>query len=548
MRELGLDAFRFSIAWPRVLPEGRGRVNTAGLDFYDRLVDELLAHGIEPFATLFHWDTPQALEDAGGWPARATAEAFVEYAEAVVGRLGDRVRRWIDAQRAVGRRVDRPRVGRARAGPHGARPTPSRPRITCCCRTAGRCRRSARGAGRRGRDHPQPRARVRGVRLAGGRGGGVARRRRGQPLVPRSALPRLVPGRPARAERDRRAARPGRRPRGDRGAARLPRRQQLLPLRRERRRRAAAHRARPGGADDRHGLGGLPGRAPPPARRVAADYAPPAIYVTENGAAFPDMRVHDGRVHDPERTPTSRRTSTAVARAVARRRAGEGLLRLEHARQLRVGVRLLEAIRDRLHRLPDARARAEGQLLLVPRLHREPARRTPRRRRSRRTRRGRTRRPDDELHGSSVVSRERPWMLDQLDRARCRERSERLAILADRGQRRMCERGGLEVVEADDGDVVRRAEPGVPDRLQRGERHQVGRGDDRRRRRRKREQRARLARSPTRTRSRRCRTYESGELEPEALVASRRNASSRSAPATVFAPPAICAIRRWPSA
>src|SRR5919199_2176436 len=95
MRELGLDAFRFSVAWPRVLPEGRGRVNEAGLDFYDRLVDELLAHGIEPFATLFHWDTPQALEDAGGWPARSTAEAFVEYAEAVVGRLGDRVRRWI---------------------------------------------------------------------------------------------------------------------------------------------------------------------------------------------------------------------------------------------------------------------------------------------------------------------------------------------------------------------------------------------------------------------------------------------------------------------
>jgi beta-glucosidase len=95
MRELGLDAFRFSIAWPRVLPEGRGRVNQAGLDFYDRLVDELLAHEIEPFATLFHWDLPQALEDAGGWPTRAIAEAFVEYADVVVGRLGDRVRRWI---------------------------------------------------------------------------------------------------------------------------------------------------------------------------------------------------------------------------------------------------------------------------------------------------------------------------------------------------------------------------------------------------------------------------------------------------------------------
>jgi beta-glucosidase len=94
MKELGLDAFRFSIAWPRVLPEGRGTVNAAGLDFYDRLVDELLAHEIEPFPTLFHWDTPQALEDAGGWPLRETAEAFVEYVEAVVDRLGDRISHW----------------------------------------------------------------------------------------------------------------------------------------------------------------------------------------------------------------------------------------------------------------------------------------------------------------------------------------------------------------------------------------------------------------------------------------------------------------------
>ena len=94
MRELGLSAFRFSIAWPRVLPEGRGRVNVAGLDFYDRLVDDLLAAGIHPFVTLYHWDLPQALEDAGGWPVRATADAFVEYVETVAARLGDRVRHW----------------------------------------------------------------------------------------------------------------------------------------------------------------------------------------------------------------------------------------------------------------------------------------------------------------------------------------------------------------------------------------------------------------------------------------------------------------------
>jgi beta-glucosidase len=91
MAELGLSAYRFSVSWPRVLPEGRGHVNRAGLDFYDRLVDELLARGIAPHATLYHWDLPQPLEDAGGWPARATADAFAAYASAVAGRLGDRV-------------------------------------------------------------------------------------------------------------------------------------------------------------------------------------------------------------------------------------------------------------------------------------------------------------------------------------------------------------------------------------------------------------------------------------------------------------------------
>jgi beta-glucosidase len=89
--ELGLNAYRFSIAWPRVVPDGSGAVNEAGLDFYDRLVDALLEGGIEPYPTLYHWDLPQALEDAGGWPERATAEAFARYAGIVADRLGDRV-------------------------------------------------------------------------------------------------------------------------------------------------------------------------------------------------------------------------------------------------------------------------------------------------------------------------------------------------------------------------------------------------------------------------------------------------------------------------
>ena len=94
MRELGLNAYRFSIAWPRVIPDGDGAINAAGLDYYDRLVDALRAAGIEPFVTLYHWDLPQALQDRGGWAERATVEAFVRYVDAVVERLGDRVKYW----------------------------------------------------------------------------------------------------------------------------------------------------------------------------------------------------------------------------------------------------------------------------------------------------------------------------------------------------------------------------------------------------------------------------------------------------------------------
>lgn len=95
MKSLGVQSYRFSIAWPRILPKGRGKVEKAGLDFYSRLVDGLLEADILPFVTLYHWDMPQKLEKKGGWPARATAEAFVEYADAVSGHLGDRVKHWI---------------------------------------------------------------------------------------------------------------------------------------------------------------------------------------------------------------------------------------------------------------------------------------------------------------------------------------------------------------------------------------------------------------------------------------------------------------------
>ncbi|MCC7273382.1 MAG: beta-glucosidase [Alphaproteobacteria bacterium] len=92
MRELGVGAYRFSVAWPRVLPRGRGATNAAGLDFYDRLIDDLLAAGIEPWLCLYHWDLPQALQDLGGWEARDSAGWFADYAALVARRYGDRVK------------------------------------------------------------------------------------------------------------------------------------------------------------------------------------------------------------------------------------------------------------------------------------------------------------------------------------------------------------------------------------------------------------------------------------------------------------------------
>ena len=95
MAELGIGTYRFSIAWPRIQPSGSGSANAAGLDFYDRLTDGLLARGITPMPTLYHWDLPQPLEDAGGWMTRDTAFRFAEYAALAADRLADRIPTWI---------------------------------------------------------------------------------------------------------------------------------------------------------------------------------------------------------------------------------------------------------------------------------------------------------------------------------------------------------------------------------------------------------------------------------------------------------------------
>src|SRR3569832_841426 len=126
MGELGVGAYRFSISWPRVLPGGTGPVNPAGLGFYDRLVDELLAAGIRPFVTLYHWDLPQVLQDRGGWPARETAYALAEFAGVVGTALGDRVQDWFTVNEPlcsawIGRLEGRMAPGRGHVARAGAR-------------------------------------------------------------------------------------------------------------------------------------------------------------------------------------------------------------------------------------------------------------------------------------------------------------------------------------------------------------------------------------------------------------------------------------------
>jgi beta-glucosidase len=101
MAELGVNAYRFSIAWPRIQPEGAGPTNQVGLSFYHRLVDALLANGIDPVATLYHWDLPQALQDRGGWTSRDTSARFAEYAALLAAALGDRVAMWITLNEPV---------------------------------------------------------------------------------------------------------------------------------------------------------------------------------------------------------------------------------------------------------------------------------------------------------------------------------------------------------------------------------------------------------------------------------------------------------------
>ena len=167
MAALGVESYRFSIAWPRVQPTGAARRTTRACASTGDLAEGLRERGIEPVATLYHWDLPQALQDAGGWAARDTAERFAEYAAIAAEALGDVVAAWITHNEpcVVAFLGHAEGVHGARASATGRRRCASR--TTCCSRTAWRCRRCGRRAGgRAGRHHAQPRSRVPGDRHA----------------------------------------------------------------------------------------------------------------------------------------------------------------------------------------------------------------------------------------------------------------------------------------------------------------------------------------------------------------------------------------------
>jgi beta-glucosidase len=308
MRELGIGAFRFSIAWPRVLPGGRGRVNQAGLDFYDRLVDELLAAGVTPFPTLYHWDLPQPLEDEGGWTARSTAEAFVGYTEAVLERLGDRVTHWTThnepwvvswlgygwGQHAPGRTSDADAVAAAHhlLLSHGWA-------VDVIRRDAP----DAQVGIVLNLEHVDPATDSAADADAARELDGRANRWFLDPIF-RGAYPSDLAFRPPLRDGDLQAISAPIDFLGVNNYFRFVVREGLEIV------------DPPGASRTSMGWEVHPDSLHRLLVRVARDYAPPSMYVTENGAAFEDVRVHDGSVHDPERTAFLETHVEAVGRAL----------------------------------------------------------------------------------------------------------------------------------------------------------------------------------------------------------------------------------------
>jgi beta-glucosidase len=318
MRQLGLRGYRFSIAWPRVVPDGCGRVNPRGLDFYDRLVDELLANNIEPYATLYHWDLPQPLEDLGGWPRRETIDAYLEYTAAVVRCLGDRVRFWITqnepwvaAWLGYGQGMHAPgRTDRAAALAAGHHLLLAHGRAMHLIRAE--CPGARAGITldlvpthpASGSEEDQAAA-----RLADGE-----RNRWFLDAVFRGAYP-------ADVMTDLEPFLPSIEP-GDLETISTP--IDFMGLNYYTRQTVGAHpeTGRPANVFREHapftdlGWEVYPEGLHELLTRVHREYAPPHIFVTENGAAYDDVRVHDGSILDPERERYLEQHLAACSRAI----------------------------------------------------------------------------------------------------------------------------------------------------------------------------------------------------------------------------------------
>ena len=368
MREAGLNAFRLSIAWPRVLPDGRGAVNEAGLDFYDRLVDALVASGVEPVVTLYHWDLPVALEDAGGWPNRETAYAFAEFAEVVARRLGDRVTQWIT--------LNEPWCS-AWLGYGSGEHAPGRTSVPDAVSAAHHLL-LAHGLAVQAIRREAPNAKI-GISVnpthivaaspedadAAFAADGHQNRWLLDPLFGR--------GYPADVL-ERFGAEPTILP-GDLETIATP--IDVLGVNYYHRHVVVAEsdgwaiERQPGSEYTAMGWEVWPDGLVDLLQRLHTDYAPPEMWITENGAAYDDVLAADGRVDDPRRLAYLACHLDAVGRAVEAGHPRQRLLRLVAARQLRMGARILEALRHRLRGLRDARAHTEVELLLVPRLRRD---------------------------------------------------------------------------------------------------------------------------------------------------------------------------------
>jgi len=315
--QLQLNAYRLSLAWTRIFPEGFGKLNRPGLDFYDRLVDGLLARGVAPYVTLYHWDLPQALQDRGGWQSRDTAHAFADFAQAAARRLGDRVRHWITLNEPhvvvfyghVEGRMAPGLADRALIGPvahhlllaHGLGVQAIRAEAP-----------GAEAGVTLNINHIEPATDrpedVRATRELDG----LWHRWYLDPLH-RGAYPEdvahLVPM-PEGLIRS-----------GDLGAIAAP--LDFLGVNYYTRIRARAGASawpaavRPTGALTTMGWEVYPEGLHDVLLRAHRDYAPRAIHVTENGAAYPDAPTEDEEVHDPERTRYLRLHLAALRRALA---------------------------------------------------------------------------------------------------------------------------------------------------------------------------------------------------------------------------------------